>query len=207
MKKQKQSLLWQVKGGNIKEPSYFFGTMHVRDKQVFRGLDFLKNCISNCDAFAAEFDLRDADNAAMLKATQLPDGKTLEDFMSRSTYKKLAKVVEQTTQHSLDQFKQSSPFLLLNYIAEAQFGTEHYQALDGVLYDIAQRENKILLGLESFEEQMSIFGKISVKHQCRSLKKIAHNFEAFQKDLKKTAEYYIQGDIQKLYKKAKRSIG
>lgn len=207
MKKQKQSLLWQVQGGNIKEPSYFFGTMHVRDKQAFRGLDFLKSCIQKCDAFAAEFNLNDADPTAMQEATQLPNGQRLEDLFSPNTYKKLAKVVQKSTEYSIEQFQHSSPFLLLNFISEAQFGTDNQQALDSTLFEFAARENKILLGLESFEQQIAIFGKIDLQQQCRSLKKVAHNFEAFSKDLKKTAQYYIQGDIQKLQKKAKRSIG
>jgi len=206
-KKKKHSLLWQISGKELKGPSYFFGTMHVRDNRAFRGIDFLKSCIGNCDSFAAEFDLQDADNRQLQAAARIPNGESLEDFLNPRVYKKLDKLLIQETGHSLDNFKYSSPILLLNVLSEAQFQSENTMALDSTLYNIAQEADKKLLGLETFQAQISVFGKVSLKEQCRSLKKIATNFKSFKNEIKRTSELYITGDIQKLVKKTKRSIG
>jgi uncharacterized protein YbaP (TraB family) len=206
-KKKKNSLLWQISGKEMKDPSYFFGTMHVRDNRAFRGIDFLKSCIENCDSFAAEFDLQDADQRQLQAAARIQDGQSLEDLLNPRVYKKLDKLLVRETGHSLDNFKYSSPILLLNVLSEAQFQSENTMALDSTLYSIAQEADKKLLGLETFQAQISVFGKVSLKEQCRSLRNIATNFKSFKREIKKTCELYITGDIQKLAKKTKRSIG
>ena len=48
---------------------------------------------------------------------------------------------------------------------------------------------------------------MDLKEQCRSLKRLATNFKSFKRELKTTTELYLKGDTQKLFKKAKKSIG
>lgn len=207
MKKKKHTLLWKISGQKLKNPSYLFGTMHVRDNRAFRGIDYLKTCINSCDAFAAEFDLKDANTHQLQMAARLPEGKSLKDFINPRIYKKLDRLVFKETGQQLASFQYNSPILLFNLISEAQFKNDNQLALDSTLYNIAQEADKKLMGLETFKEQISVFSKVGIKEQCRSLKRIATNFKSFKKELKQTSELYIQGDIQKLLKKTKRSIG
>ena len=87
MSKKKHTLLWEIRGKELKKTSYLFGTMHVRDKRAFRGIDFLSKCIVNCDSFAAEFDLKNASNRKFYEAARLPENKSLEDFINPRIYK------------------------------------------------------------------------------------------------------------------------
>lgn len=207
MTKTKHSLLWQISGKNLVEPSYLFGTMHVRDNRAFRNIDFLEQCIQSCSAFAAEFDLKDADPQQLQAAARLPNGRSLEDYLNPRIYKKLAHLILKETGHSLEHLKYNAPILIFNLISESQFQQDNAVALDSALYNFAQEAGKELMGLETFQEQMSVFSKVDIKDQCRSLKKMATHFVSFRREIKKTSELYIQGDLQKLLKKAKRSIG
>lgn len=207
MTNKKHSLLWQISGQDMMEPSYLFGTMHVRDDRAFRNIDFLEECIHNCSAFAAEFDLKDSDPQRLQQAASLPQGSSLEDYLNPRIYKKLERLLLKETGHQLEHLKYSSPILLFNLISESQFQNDNSEALDSALYNMAQKADKNLMGLETFEEQMSVFSKVNIEDQCRSLKKMATHFVAFKREIKKTSELYIQGDLQKLLKKAKRSIG
>jgi uncharacterized protein YbaP (TraB family) len=207
MTNKKHSLLWEISGKEIAANSYLFGTMHVRDNRAFRNIEFLEKCIHNCSAFAAEFDLKDTDQQQLQEATALPNGSSLEDYLNPRIYKKLDRLLLKETGYKLRQLKYSSPILLFNLISEAQFQDDNPVALDNALYNIAQDADKDLMGLETFEEQMSVFSKVDIEDQCRSLKKMATHFISFKRELKKTSELYIQGDIQKLLKKSKRSIG
>jgi hypothetical protein len=207
MTKKKHSLLWEISGNQIAAPSYLFGTMHVRDNRAFRNIDFLEECIHNCSAFAAEFDLKDANAEQLQQATTLPEGSSLEDYLNPRIYKKLEQLLLKETGYQLEQLKYSSPILLFNLISESQFQKDNAVALDSALYNMAEEADKNLMGLETFEEQMSVFSKVDLADQCRSLKKIATHFVSFKREIKKTSELYIQGDLQQLLKKAKRSIG
>ncbi|MDC0231595.1 TraB/GumN family protein, partial [Aureispira] len=79
--------------------------------------------------------------------------------------------------------------------------------LDNALYNFAESNKKILLGLETFQSQISVFTKIDIREQCRYLKRMTTNFKRFRRELHKSAELYIKGDIQELVKNAKKSIG
>ncbi len=204
---KKNSLLWEISGQSLATPSYLFGTMHVRDNRAFRNIDFLEQCIQNCAAFAAEFDLKDANPQQLQEATTLPEGVSLEDYLNPRIYKKLERLLQKETGHQLEHLKYSSPILIFNLISESQFQKDNAVALDSALYNIAEKADKELMGLETFQEQMSVFSKVDIKEQCRSLKKMATHFVSFRREIKKTSELYIQGDLQKLLKKAKKSIG
>lgn len=205
--KKKDSLLWEVRGKHLPTASYIFGTMHVRDNRAFRKIDYIKNCIEHCEAFAAEFDLQNANAQQLQEAARLPAGKSLKDFLNPRVYQKLNQLVQKELGQDLSPFDYSSPIILSNAIAEAQFKTDNRMALDSALYHMAQQAQKKLVGLETFEEQLSVFSKIDLKEQCRSLKKMATHFKSFKKNLHKTTHLYLEGDLQKLQKKAKHSIG
>jgi uncharacterized protein YbaP (TraB family) len=207
MTNKKHSLLWEISGKEIVAPSYLFGTMHVKDNRAFRNINFLEKCIHNCSAFAAEFDLKDSDPQRLQEAATLPSGSSLKDYLNPRIYKKVERLLLKETGHQLEHLKYNSPILLFNLISEAQFQEDNAEALDNALYNIAQEADKNLMGLETFEEQMSVFAKVDLEEQCRSLKKMATHFVSFKREIKKTSELYIQGDLQKLLKKAKQSIG
>ena len=79
---KKNTLLYQIEGRNICGPSYFFGTMHVRDHSAFRGMRRFKECIESADSFAAEFDFQKVDFQAFEKASTLPDASSLADYIN-----------------------------------------------------------------------------------------------------------------------------
>src|SRR5579871_2249156 len=53
-RRQPYTLLWRISGKDLKEPSYLFGTMHVKDKRVFGFSDSVMLAIQKCKSFALE---------------------------------------------------------------------------------------------------------------------------------------------------------
>jgi uncharacterized protein YbaP (TraB family) len=50
------SLLWEITGNGLQQPSYLFGTMHISNKMVFNLNDSFYSAIKNVDAVAIELD-------------------------------------------------------------------------------------------------------------------------------------------------------
>lgn len=203
----KSTLLYQIDGNNIAGTSYLFGTMHVRDRSAFRAIDRLEQYIQSCNSFAAEFDLNDADMMALERASTLPEGRAIGHYINPSIYQKLAKVFGRETGLQLDLFQYRSPIIIINMIAEAQFRNDEVYPLDHALYRIAKSNGKLMLGLETFEDQLQVFSKLSIEEQARTLKKIATHFSAYRQEIIRAEVLYRSRDIQKLYKKTKKSIG
>ncbi len=49
-----RALLWRISGNGFKAPSYLYGTMHLRDKSLFRFTDSVYGAIRNTEVFALE---------------------------------------------------------------------------------------------------------------------------------------------------------
>src|SRR5688572_25614962 len=52
--KKYPSLLWEITGNGLKQPSYLFGTMHVSDKLAFHLGDSFYNAIKSVNVVALE---------------------------------------------------------------------------------------------------------------------------------------------------------
>jgi uncharacterized protein YbaP (TraB family) len=48
------SLLWRISGKGLTQPSYLFGTMHVKDKRAFNFSDSVMLALQQCRHFALE---------------------------------------------------------------------------------------------------------------------------------------------------------
>ncbi len=201
------TLVWEIKGDNIKSPSYIFGTMHVQDDKAFKNIDFIENLISQSNSFAAEYDLGIEDPESFHQAILLEDGLTLSSLLSSKTYQKLAVLFKKETSLDLADFDRHKPVMVINMLTGAQFANDRHVSLDQHLYDFAKNKGLNLLGIESFDSQVEVLKKMPLKDQLKSLKEMATHFERFRRNIKKTTEIYIEADLQKLLKKVKKTAG
>ena len=207
MRKSKKTLLWTVSAEGLSDPCYVFGTMHAKSEMAFEGLDFIKSRIDRCQAFAAEFDFSEMDQAQWSKSMSLEDGQRLQTLLAPNTYKRLDKILLRETGISIQQFDGTKPILLSNFLAEAQLSDDRDKFLDAALFAHAQQIGKELLGLESFHAQMEILRHVPMKEQLKSLKEIATNFKAYRRQIKKIATLYAKADLVKILKKVKQTVG
>lgn len=217
MKKEKNALVWQImppntveernpdslgKGG--KKASYLLGTMHVRDARAFQFEHKFYEHILECQAFATEFNLDEAQNDTGL-ALYLPDNLQLSDLIKPKTFAKISRVVEQKMGLPLTQFNSLKPMMVTNLLTESVLQSDRMMSLDETLWRFAKENGRVLRGIETFDEQVEILKKMSLEEQVKGLKDLSANFSKFRRQLLSMAQLYEQADIQKLYKAARRS--
>jgi uncharacterized protein YbaP (TraB family) len=207
MKKKKNSLLWKISGKNFSGDSYVFGTMHVSDERAFTFESLVKEKIKECNAFALEFNLETANTNITSDMMSLPDGLTLESMIRPKKFKKINERFIRFTGYDLRQFNRSLPMQITNMMAEVVLSKDRLKSLDESLFQFAKEEEKILLGIETFEEQLAIMAKIPVESQLKSMLKTFKSFKQFRKQVLKMAELYEMADIQQLYRSSKKSLG
>lgn len=203
----KQSVIWQLKHPDTPKPSYLLGTMHVKDKRAFQFVDKMQSLIEQSEAFAAEFDLDAANQHVLGDAMNLPEGQSLVQGLKARHYKRLKRIFEAQTGMPLETFNDSKPFLVLNILTESILSNHHAQALDMTLWNFAKANEKIMLGVETYEEQISIIHKIPLDYQFKSLVDSIKHFKPFRKLILKAAKDYEAADIKKLYKSSRKSLG
>ncbi len=205
MKKKKKTLLWKIDNAEKVKPSYVFGTMHVRDQRAFKYKELVESKILECDSFAAEINLEEIDQLFVADSMDLPENQTLSTILKPKVYTKIDKIFSKLVGVPLIHFDKSQPLLISNIITERLLSSDMPLSLDATLHQFAIQNEKITLGIESFEEQIEILSKIPLDFQTKSLIWMAKNFQKFRKQLMKMTADYETADIQKLYKSAKKN--
>lgn len=206
MKSSKQNLLWRLSHPAAFSDSFLFGTMHVRDRRAFGDLDLVHEAIEHCAAFAAETDLNQFGAFADFRAFQLPDGKTLDQLLPAKKYEKLRKIIRKAMQVDIEQLKHFQPIIIANLIDESLLMKDMPFALDQHLWRYAEEHGKTTQGIETPTEQMQILLNIPLDYQLQTLLAIGRQPGKHRQALRKAAEWYEQGRIDKLYQATKRSL-
>lgn len=201
------TLLWKISNKKLAAPSYVFGTMHVRDKSVFETIEPVFEAIRVCDAFATEFNLEEAKQNADANALDLVGEETIETILGEKKYKKVRKALLKMTGMDIDPLKKMQPIILTNVLIESILAREMAVSMDEFLWRFASDNDKIRLGVETYQEQIAILRKIPIDAQVKSLIDTSKNFKKFRKKVLKTTELYKEQDIQALYKSTKKSLG
>lgn len=203
--KNKNTLLWKVTSKSHAQASYLFGTMHVKDLRAFHQRDLVHQKIDACEAFATEFNLDEMKMNTSEQVMDLPEGMFLSDLIPAKAYKKVEQLFASLTGMELKLFDRSLPLLISNMLSECVLSSDMPHSLDESLWEYARSQEKILLGIESFEEQIEILRKIPLDYQVKSLIWTAKNTHRFQKQLLKMTRLYETADLRKLYKAARKN--
>src|SRR5919107_115392 len=70
------TFLWRITGRGLQQPSYLFGSIHVKDRRVFQFTDSLYHFLETVDGYAMEID-PDETMAAVFKTIGEPDNSPL----------------------------------------------------------------------------------------------------------------------------------
>jgi uncharacterized protein len=206
MKKNQKTLIWRFRTEGSAHVNYLLGTMHVRDNQAFTFETAMKKRLLECQIFATEFNLDDADLTIAQAAMLLPEGVSLSTLLSKKLHQKVSVFLSRKLNEDIKNYEHFKPIVFSKIIAEAVLSNDRLLPLDDMLFQFARENDRILRGVETFEEQINILNAMSLKGQIKSLKDMVGGFPKVRKELLKTAEWYAEADLEQLYKSARGSI-
>ncbi len=198
-----QSLLWKIEGPGLSEPSYLYGTMHSRAKKVFEFSDVVWQKFSQTRAFAAELKLDSAGvktAAAMLRA---PADSTLDKLLAPKDYSLVAKAVKKELGVELSAYNGFKPLYVQTLLQQTSLMQgEMPKFLDQYLHDKAVADGKIILGVETPEEQGRAFGALGMKKQAEMLVETVKKLDAKRKENaenhQKLLDVYLSGNLDEM---------
>ncbi len=194
-----KSLLWEVSGKGLSEPSYLFGTIHIISKSDYFMHDVFKEKFSECDLVAMEVKIDDPSmQATMMSAMVMPEGQNLEGLLGAEDYKKFVKFMSETTGMGEIFYKNVKPFYAQSFLYPKIIGeaTESYE----MSFAKMAKENDLeIIGLETIEEQMSFIDEISLEEQAEMLMEYVDDFDEQVKVMKDMIEVYKSQDVDGMY--------
>jgi uncharacterized protein YbaP (TraB family) len=190
-------LLYKINGKELKQDSYIFGTIHTMPKEDFDMPNKVMNALKSCETIALEIqlDMSLSEKIELAKMTLIPNGETLKNYMSDSSYTKLKKYCMDSMQWKESKFEQYShmkPFFFSSVVLQEKIGKQ--KSFEMEFDKLAKKYKKPLIGLETVMYQMETIDRISIQDQLQ-----------FMDDFSNMAEFdvlfklYEQEDINGLY--------
>jgi uncharacterized protein YbaP (TraB family) len=198
------TLLWQISGNGLQQPSYLFGTIHMLCKDDAILSDSLKKIIRNCKDVYLEVDMDNIfEMMGLLKSMKMRNDTTLADLMDKNDYERVKKYFQERGGlipfSMLETYK---PLLAVSTLAESSVPCESAVAMEQLIMEEAKRNNKHIKGLETMAYQAGIFDSIPYKIQAEQLVRYvdssANEKDQESKEFNELADAYKKQDLNKL---------
>jgi uncharacterized protein YbaP (TraB family) len=184
---------------------YIFGTIHLGGPKVNLVAESLKPYINRCNQFYGEMDITQVSNN-FADAFHMPEGAVLKDLYSLRKYSKLNKISKKYFQVNLDNMANIKPLFVVSKLAEI-VAKHQDSSLDALLFQHALSHNISVAGLESMEQQILIAESVPMDLQAKMLQDALYNVSKFKKNQSQLIDGYFTNEVNKIYKKSKKSLG
>ena len=163
---EKKSLLYEISGNGISQPSYIYGTIHVICKDDFMMSEVTKQKFGTSQQVYLEIDMDDPSMMSeMQKNMMITDGSTLKTLMSETDYQKVKTFFKDTLKTNLDIFMKIKPFVssMMTLPKMMACPTQSYEE---TFVKMAKEQQKEVLGLETIGDQFGALDKMGMKKQA-----------------------------------------
>ena len=202
---EENSLLWEITGKGLKEPSYLFGTIHLIGKKDFMLTDATKKSLEKAKRVTFEINMEEMSDVSvmmplMMKAF-MANGKTLRDLLKDEDYALVKSHFEGMGMPMMMLERMKPMFLSSMNSGSADLGKEDSDMIsyEMELMKIAQAGKKPIAGLETAEFQMSMFDSIPYEVQADMLVQSIKSSDKGDDELQQLVELYKKQDINGLH--------
>ncbi len=206
------SLLWEITGNGLDEPSYLYGTIHIIGEEDFFLTAATQDAFRKSEQLTLEIDMDDMQNPlkvlfSMWRNMSMDGGVTLKDLYSKEDYK----IVHQYLQDSMgfagmppflvNKFESVKPMFLSEMVGmdlesaesgEGMAGTTSYEM---EFAEMAKQQDIEVKGLETMAYQMSIFDSIPYKEQAQMLLDAIQSGDEGQEELDILTQIYVSQNL------------
>jgi uncharacterized protein len=204
---QAQSLLWEISGNGLRQPSYLFGTYHVlKDSYLSQNLR-AKTAFLQANGVVVETVI---DSSAMLQMAlrAMMLDKSLPKLLPSADYKLVADEFKRATGYDIMLFNQMKPIVTATMLAMAYIESENdtLQTFSGQPLDLyfaaeGKRAGKTVVSLETMEQQMGfLYDHDPVEKQATDLVTMVRQKDEMLTSGKKITALYLRGDLAAMWK-------
>ena len=198
-KPEEKTLLLQITGKNIQEPSYLYGTIHIMCPGDLTISDVLKQKFSATKQLFLELKLDEPGMMMeMMMGMKMKDSSTLKSLLGKANYDSVNSIFKKSTGIPLEMLNSTKPILIVSMIYPFLLGCAP-DSWENTFQKMAKAQNKPLLGLEKISDQMNVLESIPYKEQADMLAKTIFNLDSAKTVFLNMLDVYKQKDIAALY--------
>ncbi|MEX2511761.1 MAG: TraB/GumN family protein [Cyclobacteriaceae bacterium] len=192
---QTEGVFWEISGDELKSSSYLFGTIHLICEQDYILGQKVKEKLLESETLILEVDMDDPNLAlSMMSKMHNEGGEEITDFLSEQEYRETRELLKERTGMDIDKMKSLRPMMLMSFLYPSLLECET-KSFENELMIIAKSQNKSVLGLESVDDQLSLFDKIPLDEQYQSFYEYAGNLDKGKKEFRRLIDTYKKEEI------------
>ncbi|HLP11247.1 MAG TPA: TraB/GumN family protein [Flavobacteriales bacterium] len=192
-----KSLLWEISGKGLKQPSFLYGTIHLQDKRVFSFDKTVTKIFDTCKAYAMEVNMDEVDKMEMAKSLMLD--KPLNEIIGEKKFGLLDSLFKVRTGSGLGMmYSRMKPFFMAAELIKAYEHQDMTFPLDIELFNKAKKEKMKVIGIEKMEEQLSAVNKMTIDEQTDMVIEGLKDWDKSKELYNKMIGVYLKQDIEQM---------
>lgn len=200
LKKTPSTLLWEVSGNGLKEPSYLFGTMHILCLEDAKLSENLKKIIKESKKIYFEIDMDDREQMmGALKYVRMNDGVKLSDLLNKEEFERLeAYFKNKKIQIPVSMVNRFKPLFVSSMLGEKMMDCATQKGMEEQIMKESKQYDKVIMGLESVQYQAGLFDSIPYAKQAKDLMQYVDSSENYKKAMKEMVDVYKKQDLDRM---------
>jgi uncharacterized protein YbaP (TraB family) len=195
-----KTLLWQISGKVLTQPSYLYGTIHLTCPNQLEISQAIANKFNVTQQLYLELDFDDPNMMAnILQNMSMPNGKTLQTLLNPKDYATAKQFFQQKVGIPIEQVSNIKPLFTTAFVYPSFLGCQPISWED-ILTKFAQNRKIEVLGLETVREQITVFDRIPLKEQAQMLMDMINNPTKTQQEIQSLNTAYRNEDVAELYR-------
>lgn len=194
-----KTLLWEISGKEIKEPSYLYGTMHLMCPQDLKIDEVIKTKFNSTKELFLEIKMDDPNMMMeMMTGIRMKDTTTLKGLIGKTNYDSISSIFKKSTGMPLDMLNTAKPILVLSMVYPSMLGCTP-DSWEATFQKMAKEKMMPLKGLEKLADQMNVLESIPYRAQADMLMKTMYNLDSAKNIFTEMLEIYKSKDLVRLY--------
>lgn len=196
--KEENSLLWEITGNGLHQPSYLFGTIHIICKEDFFMTEVVKQKFNASGKVFLEMDMDDPNmQMKMMQLALLPKGENLKTIFG-ADYNTVDSFFKLNSQFPLAMFNQFKPMMVMSLLYLNMMPCKETESYEQNFITMAKANGKDVQGLETMEDQMAVFDGIPDSIEAKNIVKLIKEFEQQKKQFAAMVQVYKEQNLTKL---------
>lgn len=197
--KETSSLLWEISGNGLRQPSYIFGTIHMICPDDFIWSTAIDSAINKVSQICFEMNIADPKVSGKVGMSMLnPKGKLLSDYFKEADYEFVHKTFKDSLHFSIETFKTMKPAVLQMLFATSLLNCSQPKSYEEVIKAIGTKQGKTFTGLETAEEQISFMSVFESDSSIQGLITYLKNIHGSKQEWAQLVSAYQSKDLNQI---------
>lgn len=197
-----QSLMWEVSGNGLSQPSYLFGTIHLIPEDSLLMPQPVLDVLDRSDQLVLEINMDGANLMQSMMSMMLKPPNSLPKLLSEEDYAYLQQFMRDSLPIQIPMYQMIKPIFVVQQVTSSYCLDGLPASYEMVFMQHAQKSDKEMAGLESVEEQMKYLDSIPLSSQAAQLMEAVRNPRAACAEYARMLRLYRQQDLDGLLRMA-----